>query len=836
LTRHTARKPDPPAVAAGESLVRALTRASALVAEGLSEDRLVPLLAECVAEAVSADVAAVYLHPESPLDRAAWRLAGHYGADAEILAALPGAYGTGGGALTDLFQRTHEISERDVLDQHASSSLPPHLPARSLAGVPIRRRDSRIIGVLLVGSRRADAFDEEARVALRTIAALVAVGIDNARLAAGQQHQRRMVVESQATLGTVLESVGSGICVVELDGTLRVANKALQDLFGLSGRTVGEPQEQVFASAAIKPREFEAFLSRLRELIADPSQVDESEWALATDPPRIVQRNSAPMRSQVGEVIGRVDVYEDVTESRRLYTQLLNSEKLRAIGEMASGVAHDFNNLLASILGQIELLHTDDFRPQTREAIATIRQSALDGARIVRNLQGLARPRAETPSTTADLNEAVRAAVDMARPRWAGAALHGHGAIEVSLNLADNTKLSRVAIDPAELREVLLNLLFNAADAMPDGGRIVITTRPGQQPKTADLEVSDTGQGMPESVRARIFEPFFSTKGPKGTGLGLAVAYSIITRRGGQIGVESRPGEGTTFTLNLPYVPVGAPPSSSTSRLESPRRVEPAAARPTPASLRGARILVADDEPGLVAIVRQLMERSGAAVSIAHGGTAALEALMAPGASFDVVITDLDMPEVDGWAVASAVKAHSPATHVVMLTGWAGEIAPEDFKQRGVDIVLAKPCSRAELESAIGNLLAAKPAVGLDVLLVDDEVTFARAVRDLLGLQGHRVTVVESALAALEALATHAFDAVLTDYSLGEMTGAELAEQLADMPAPPFTVLITGYAIEVDDASLLTRGVNAVLPKPCRGDDLRQVLARVPPTKTVRPT
>jgi PAS domain S-box-containing protein len=805
---------------------------STLVAEGLSEERLVPPLARCVAEAVGADLAAVYLHPEPPLDQAAWRLAGHCGVDAETLAALPGAYGTGGGVLAALFERTREISERDLLDEQATASLPPQLPARSLAGVPVRRRDSRIIGVLLVGSKRVDAFDEEAMGALRTVALLVAVGVDNARLAAGQQRQRRMVVESQATLGTVLESVGSGICVVDFDGTLRVANKALQELFGLSGRTVGEAQEQVFASAAIKPREFEAFLARLRELIADPSQVDESEWELATEPPRIVQRNSAPMRSQVGEVIGRVDVYEDVTESRRLYTQLLSSEKLRAIGEMASGVAHDFNNLLASILGQIELLHTDEFKPQTREAIATIRQSALDGARIVRNLQGLARPRAETPSTTADLNEAVRAAVDMARPRWAGAALHGHGAIEVSLNLADNTRLSRVAIDPAELREVLLNLLFNAADAMPDGGRIVITTRPGQPAKTADLEVRDTGHGMPEAVRARIFEPFFSTKGPKGSGLGLAVAYSIITRRGGQIGVESRPGEGTTFTLNLPYVPVGAPPSGSTSALETARRAAPAAARATPASLQGARILVADDEPGLVAIVRQLMERSGAAVSIAHGGTAALEALRAPGARFDVVITDLDMPEVDGWAVASAVKAHSPATHVVMLTGWAGEIAPEDFKQRGVDIVLAKPCSRAELESAIGNLLAAKPAVGLDVLLVDDEPTFARAVRDLLGLQGHRVTVVESALAALETLATHRFDVVLTDYSLGEMTGAELAERLADMPVSPFTVLITGYATEVDDASLLTRGVDAVLPKPCRGDDLRRVLARVAPSSS----
>jgi CheY-like chemotaxis protein len=502
---------------------------------------------------------------------------------------------------------------------------------------------------------------------------------------------------------------------------------------------------------------------------------------------------------------------------------------------MASGVAHDFNNLLASILGQIELLHPDEFKPQTREAIATIRQSALDGARIVRNLQGLARPRAETPSTTADLNEAVRAAVDMARPRWAGMALHGHGAIEVSLNLADDTALSRVAIDPTELREVLLNLLFNAADAMPDGGRITITTRPGPLPKTADLEVRDTGQGMPEAVRARIFEPFFSTKGPKGSGLGLAVAYSIITRRGGQISVESRPGEGTTFTLNLPYVPVGGRPSGSKAPVASPRRGEPAVARPTSAaSLKGARILVADDEPGLVAIVSQLMERSGAAVSIAHGGTAALEALRAPGASFEVVITDLDMPEVDGWAVAAAVKSHSPATHVVMLTGWAGEIAPEDFKQRGVDVVLAKPCSRAELESAIGNLLAAKPATGLEVLLVDDEPGFARAVRDLLGLQGHQVTVVESAQAALETLASRGFDVVLTDYSLGDMTGAELAERLADMRASPFTVLITGYATEVDDPSLLTRGIQAVLPKPCRGEDLRQVLSRVTPSPSGR--
>jgi CheY-like chemotaxis protein len=193
------------------------------------------------------------------------------------------------------------------------------------------------------------------------------------------------------------------------------------------------------------------------------------------------------------------------------------------------------------------------------------------------------------------------------------------------------------------------------------------------------------------------------------------------------------------------------------------------------------------------------------------------------------------MPEVDGWAVASAVKSHHPGTHVVMLTGWAGEIAPEDFKSRGVDVVLGKPCSRSDLEAAIANLLVppvpkGKPTTGFNVLLVDDEPAFARAVRDLLALQGHQVTVVASAAAALKAVAGHTFDVVLTDYSLGEVTGAELAETLADAPGSPFVVLVTGYATEIDDPTLLSRGVSAVLPKPCRGNDLRQIMTRVPVT------
>ncbi len=762
-----------------EALLRACACLSALIAVDVSEEHLAAEATRAMVATGAADVAAVY-EASRP-----WSLRAHSSGDAPA----PG--------------------ERPFEEP---------LPVPNLVGFPVRDRSGRLLASLVFGSQmyEFDAFDAGVLAAYASLAHMLGVGLDHARLAAEQQRERRRAADARATLESVLESVDAGISVVDLDGRIRVANQALLDLFGLAGVAAGVPQEALFAGARTKPRELEAFTARLRALQVDPSRLDESEWELATEPTRIVKRSSAPLRTTSGEIVGRVDAYADITESRHLYTQLLNSEKLRAIGEMASGVAHDFNNLLASILGQVELLHPEELPAATREAVATIRQSALDGGRIVRNLQGLARPRVETPSTSADVNETVRVAVEMARPRWAGAALRGQRGIDVTLQLADPAGLARVAIDPAELREVLLNLLFNAADAVPDGGSIVVTTRPGMKPRTADLLVRDTGHGMPEAVRARIFEPFFSTKGPKGSGLGLAVAYSIITRRGGSISVESAPELGTTFTLTLPYGGL--------------HRVEPEPPPPGK-SIRGARILVADDEPGLAAIVSQLLERSGATVTVAHGGVAALAALQTPRGergAFDVVITDLDMPEVDGWMLAAAVKRHAESTAVVMLTGWAAEMSPEDFKKRGVDVVLAKPCGRADLEAAIADLLAARRGMGFEILLVDDEAVFAHAVRDLLTLQGHTVTVVDSAAAALRLLAERRFDVVLTDYSLGEVTGVDLAEQIAVHRPGTFVILITGYATEINDATLLTRGVRAVLPKPCLGEDLRQVLATVP--------
>jgi signal transduction histidine kinase/DNA-binding response OmpR family regulator len=651
---------------------------------------------------------------------------------------------------------------------------------------------------------------------------IVGLAIDKLRLAVAQQRERRVAAESAVTLGTVLESVNSGVCVVDLEGTIRLTNRALAEQFGFSGRLAGLPQEQLFAEAQHRPREWDGFLARFQLFRDDPAHLETSEWEMATDPPRVIQRHSAPMRNLMGEVVGRVDVYTEVTETRRLYTQLLHTERLRAIGEMASGIAHDFNNLLASIVGQAELVSADT-RPQvTRAAVETIRQAALDGARIVRNMQAYARGQADSTSTTTDLNDAVRAAVAMARPRFSGGALSGRKPIEIRLDLASSEELARAVIDPAEIREVLLNLLFNAVDAMPEGGDVEIATRAYGESSVAVL-VRDTGQGIPETVLDRVFEPFFSTKGAGGSGLGLSVAYSIITRHAGDLTVESAVGAGTTFTITLPAA-VG--PRTGRALAEGRGRYTHSRA-----SLAGKRILLVDDEPSVRGVVRQLLERSGASVETGESGRAGAEMLGTTDPPFDLVITDLDMPDGDGWHVSEAAKALAVPVPVIMLTGWAGEVSPDELGRRGVDLVLAKPCGRVELDMAIQSLLGPSNVADAPcLLLVEDDPTFAQSVLEVLQLYGYAVELVETGSAALERLDDRC-QAVIADFSLPDMTGAELAARLSERTKPTPLLLLTGYATQADDPRFMTTGIAAVLPKPCSSRQLRATLARL----TARP-
>jgi signal transduction histidine kinase len=249
-------------------------------------------------------------------------------------------------------------------------------------------------------------------------------------------------------------------------------------------------------------------------------------------------------------------------------SRLIRSEKLRALGEMAAGVAHDFNNVLAAIMGRAQLLLSHIDEPGQRRQLQIIEQAATDGARTVRRIQEFTRKRRARPFEPVDLNQVVDEVVEVTRSRWKDEALARGVTYEVGVV---PTPLPPVAADPSELREVLINLVLNALDAMPAGGRVTLRTAPAGDGVTC--EVVDTGGGMTEEVRQRVFDPFFTTKAEKGTGLGLSVAYGIISRHGGDIEVRSAPGAGSTFIIRLPVARVTTEPPPIASR---PNRDGPA--------------------------------------------------------------------------------------------------------------------------------------------------------------------------------------------------------------------------------------------------------------------
>ncbi|MBI2466311.1 MAG: GAF domain-containing protein, partial [Candidatus Rokubacteria bacterium] len=344
--------------------------------------------------------------------------------------------------------------------------------------------------------------------------------------------------------------------------------------------------------------------------------------------------------------------------------RLVRAEKLRALGEMAGGVAHDFNNLLAVILGRTQLLLKQTQDPTLRRHLDVIQTVAMDGAQTVRRIQEVARMRRARPFRPVNLTAIVEEVVEVTRSRWKDEAqAHGHR-VEIHV---ETRAVPEVAGDPAELREALTNLVFNALDAMPEGGRLVLET--GVEGDWVYCIIVDTGVGMSEDVRHRVFDPFFTTKGERGTGLGLSVVYGIVTRHGGEIDVRSAPGRGSVFTIRLPVareVPAVAPGLSP-------------APRPRP----GARILVVEDEAEVRDVLVEILEAQGHAVTPCADGESGVARLRTE--PFDLVFTDLGMPGMSGWEVARLVKLERPGTPVALVTGWSDQIDPAEALGRGVD-------------------------------------------------------------------------------------------------------------------------------------------------------
>ena len=387
-------------------------------------------------------------------------------------------------------------------------------------------------------------------------------------------------------------------------------------------------------------------------------------------------------------------LYEDrsraFSELADAQDQLVRTEKLRALGEMASGVAHDFNNVLASILGRAQLLLERIQDGKLRQWLKVIERAAMDGARTVRRLQDFTGVRRDQPAVAVDLNQVVQQVLEATESTWRHDSARRGAAVEVVTVLAE--RLPRIAGDPAELREAFTNLVLNALDAMPHGGTLTLRTSAGDGPGgEVRVDVSDTGTGIPEHIRQKIFDPFFTTKGPKGTGLGLSMAYGILARHSGRITVESEEGHGTTFHLVFP----------------SSDKVAEAA---PPAAPAGAAVslhcLVVDDEPEVAEVVADILGASGHTAAVAGTGQAAVERVGAE--RFDLIFTDLAMPGMTGWQVARAVKARAPEVRIVLMSGFGVEVDPDELRSNGVDLVLAKPLQIRDVMSAVSAILRAR--------------------------------------------------------------------------------------------------------------------------------
>ncbi|HEX2480431.1 MAG TPA: GAF domain-containing protein [Methylomirabilota bacterium] len=379
-----------------------------------------------------------------------------------------------------------------------------------------------------------------------------------------------------------------------------------------------------------------------------------------------------------------VEAQRALEELRRTQEQLVRAEKLRALGDMASGVAHDFNNVLAVILGRVQLLQRKVEDSTFRRWLAIVEQAALDGAQTVRQIQEFTRVRRDQPTQTVDLNQAARDAVEATRARWRDES-HARG-VEIHLAL-ELGAVPPVDGQPLELREVVTNLILNAVDALPHGGQIRIVSR--EHAGRVEMSVADTGVGMSDAVRRRIFEPFFSTKGPRGTGLGLAMVYGIVSRHGGEVLVNTAEGVGSIFTIRLP---VGRLPPSDVARASAPGPVS-------------VRVLVIDDEPFVRETLEEILRLQQHDVVVADDGISGL-ARFREGA-FDLVMTDLAMPGMSGWQVAQAVKAARPQVSVVLVTGWGVEVQADDLKKHGVDRVLTKPFRFDDVRDVLAGVRSA---------------------------------------------------------------------------------------------------------------------------------
>jgi PAS domain S-box-containing protein len=475
----------------------------------------------------------------------------------------------------------------------------------------------------------------------------------NAALRSAQQALKA----SEANFRSLVENAPYGICRCDANGRLVEANPALVAMLGFQS---AEELLRLNLAADIyrDPEQRELLLESFR--CGHSFDKVEAEWTRQASSAMVVRVAGRPIRDTHKTV--SFELYaEDITEQRALEQQLRQSQKMEAVGRLAGGIAHDFNNLLMVISGYCEfLLQKLGPDPSLRGFAQEIANAADRATALTRQLLAFSRKQVLTPKVL-DLNSVVSEHLKML-PRLIGE--------DIELAALPAEGLGKVKADPGQIEQVVMNLVVNARDAMPGGGKLTIETgnvtldeaysrrHPGV---TAGdyvmLAISDSGMGMDAETQSHIFEPFFTTKGQKGTGLGLSMVYGIVKQSGGYIWVYSEVGHGTTFKVYLPRV------ADAQERPALP----PAPAQLTPGH---ETILLVEDEPQLRDLTRQFLERQGYKVLVAENGAVAIEAAQRHSGSLDLLLTDIIMPVMNGRELAQRMAALRPKTRILFMSGY----------------------------------------------------------------------------------------------------------------------------------------------------------------------
>ncbi|GMU60084.1 MAG: hypothetical protein AMXMBFR34_18470 [Myxococcaceae bacterium] len=481
----------------------------------------------------------------------------------------------------------------------------------------------------------------------------------------------------QARDAALAESIGVGTFEAGVDGRFRQVNGALVRLLGYDSAA------EVLALPLLAPLSSSAADDRLPAVRAT--------WPQKDGAPRFVEIHGRAMRGTDGQLSGFRGFVVDRTEAHALEEVLRRTQKLDAVGHLAGGVAHDFNNLLTVIRSSLELLQADT---SAKDALTSAVEATEQAAQLTRRLLAFGRKQPLRP-------EAVDVGASALRTAQMVASTLGD---RHPLDTSGLTRGLWARLDPGQLEQVVLNLVLNARDAQPDGGAIQVAARAVQRDGVPGVEliVRDEGVGMSADVQAHVFEPFFTTKGPgRGTGLGLATVHGVVAQAGGHIDLTSARGEGTTFALWFPAVSAPTAPPAGAAR------VQPGSAR--------TRVLVVDDEADIRRAVRRLLEAAGFDVVEAPSGNQALRRFE-DGECFDVVLSDMRMPDGDGPSTARAVRRVAPGTRVVLMSGFHERL--DDDALACAHHFLPKPFSQEALLAALrgspkASVLAEEPPAGV---------------------------------------------------------------------------------------------------------------------------